>query len=55
MEIIIDKRIELITVIQTLCNYWDNLSLNSTKKYLFKYKDNVTEYFKKYKTHEIIK
>ena len=57
MEITIDKRIELITVIQTLCNYWDNLSLNFTKKYLFKckYKDNVTEYFKKYKTHEIIK
>jgi hypothetical protein len=57
MEIIIDKRIELITIIQTLCNYWDNLSLNFTKKYLFKckYKDNVMEYFKKYKTHGIIR
>jgi len=56
MEIIIDQRIELITIIQTLCGYWDNLSIRFFKKALFqcKYKDNIKEYFDKYKKNETI-
>jgi len=56
MEIIIDQRIELITIIQTLCGYWDNLSIRFFKKALFqcKYKDNIKEYFEKYKKNETI-
>jgi len=56
MKILIDQRIELITIIQTLCDYWDNLSQKFYKKGLLKskYKDNVIEYFGKYKKHETI-
>ena len=56
MEIIIDQRIELITIIQTLCGYWDNLSIRFYEKALFqcKYKDNIKEYFEKYKKNETI-
>lgn len=56
MEIIIDKRIELMTIIQTLCGYWDNLSIKSTNKYLHqsRYKKNVQEHFEKYRKHKII-
>jgi hypothetical protein len=57
MEIIIDQRIELIAVIQTLCNYWDNFAINYiTKKELYqcKYKNNVKEYFNKYLQNETI-
>jgi hypothetical protein len=56
MEILIDKRVELITIIQTLCDYWDNLSIKLTNNSPFgcKYKENVKEYFGKYKNHEIV-
>jgi hypothetical protein len=57
MEIVIDKRIELITIVQTLCNYWENLSIkfNNKKLYQCKYKENVKEYFERYKGHEAVK
>ena len=57
MEIIIDKRIELMTIIQTLCNYWDNLGENffHSPLYQCKYKENVKEYFGIYKKHKILK
>jgi len=57
MEIIVDKRIELMAVIQTMTHYWDNLSFNFFNKKLFKckYKDNVDNYFSKYKNHETVK
>jgi hypothetical protein len=56
MEIKIDQRIELITIIQTLCGYWDNLAIRFYKKALFqcKYKDNIKEYFEKYKKNKTI-
>jgi len=56
MEIAIDERIELITVVQTLCNYWDDLSIRFNNKPLYqcKYKEDLKEYFEKYKNHEII-
>jgi len=56
MDIIVDQRIELITIIQTLCGYWDNLSLKFYKKTLFqcKYKNKIKEYFEKYKKNETI-
>jgi len=56
MEITVDERIELLTVVQTLCNYWDNLSLKFHGAPLFqcKYKNDIKEYFEKYKNHEII-
>jgi len=56
MEIIIDQRIELITIIQTLCGYWDNLSIKYFKKALFqcKYKNNIKEYFEKYNKNETL-
>ena len=51
MEIGIDKRIELMTIIQTICNYWDDLSIKfgNNPLYKCKYKENVKEYFEKYK------
>ena len=57
MDIIIDKRIELMAVIQTIDNFWDNLWLKLFNKKLYqcKYKENVFDYFGKYKNHEIIK
>jgi hypothetical protein len=57
MEIIVDKRIELLAVIQTLTEYWDALSLKFFNKKLFKckYKENVDKYFNKYKNHETVK
>jgi hypothetical protein len=57
MEITVDKRIELMTVIQTMNNYWDNLSLRFYNKKLFqcKYKENINNYFNKYKDHETLK
>jgi hypothetical protein len=57
MEILIDKRIELMTIVQTLCSYWDSLSIKSTGNPLYrcKYKENVKKYFEKYKNHETIK
>jgi len=56
MEIYIDQRIELITIIQTLCNYWDNLAQKYFNKTLFqcKYKENITQYFEKYQQNEIL-
>jgi hypothetical protein len=56
MEIIINQRIELLTVIQTLCGYWENLSQKFYGESLYqcKYKDNIKEYFEKYKRHETL-
>ena len=53
----VDKRIELLAVIQTMNHYWDNLALMYSNRKLFKckYKKNIDKYFKKYKSHEIIK
>ena len=50
MEITIDKRIELLTVIQTLDKYWDKLSKKYTNETLFqcKYKENIWDYFGNY-------
>jgi hypothetical protein len=57
MEILVDKRIELLAVIQTIAQYWDNLSLKFFNKKLFqcKYKEDVDKYFNKYKNHETVK
>jgi len=57
MEIITDKRIELMAVIQTMAHYWDNIALMYSNKKLFncKYKENVNNYFDKYKNHEAVK
>jgi hypothetical protein len=57
MEIIVDKRIELMAVIQTMDNYWDGLALKYSNKNLFKckYKENVNNYFIKYKNHGTVK
>jgi hypothetical protein len=57
MEIIADKRIELMAVIQTMDHYWDNIALKYSNKKLFncKYKENVDNYFKKHKNHEAVK
>jgi hypothetical protein len=56
MEIIVDKRIELMAAIQTLDNFWDNLwqKLFNKKLYQCEYKENVYNYFKRYKKHEAI-
>ena len=56
MEIVIDKRIELLTVVQTLCGYWDNLALRHASEPLYqcKYKEDIKEYFEKHKNHGII-
>jgi len=56
MNIYIDQRIELITIIQTLCNYWDNLALKYFNNKLFQceYKENIKQYFNKYKNNETI-
>ena len=57
MEIITDKRIELLAVIQTLDNYWDNLCIKYDNEKLFqcKYKENIWDYFGKYKNHNTVK
>ena len=59
MIIKVDKRIELMTVIQTLDNYWDNVikMFGNGDKTLpqCKYKENVNKYFEKYKNHETVK
>jgi hypothetical protein len=57
MEIVVDKRIELMAVIQTMDDYWDGLALKYSNKNLFKckYKENVDNYFKKYKNHLTVK
>jgi len=57
MEIIVDKRVELLAVIQTMTQYWDNLALKYFNKKLFKckYKENIDNYFNKYKEHETVK
>ncbi|MDR2730176.1 MAG: DUF4932 domain-containing protein [Treponema sp.] len=57
MEIMVDKRIELMAVIQTMDNYWDGLVLKYSNKNLFKceYKENVDNYFNKYKNHGTVK
>ena len=58
MEITIDERIELITVVQTLCNYWENFQIkycNGDPLSPNRYKENVQKYFGKYKEHNIIK
>ena len=56
MEILIDKRIELITIVQTLCDYWADLSMKFIDNpiYQCRYKENITEYFEKHKTHETV-
>jgi len=57
MKIIIDKRVELLAIIQTMSQYWDNLSLKYFNKKLFKckYKEDVDKYFNKYKNNETVK
>jgi hypothetical protein len=57
MEILIDKRIELLAVIQTMAQYWDNLAIKYFNKKLFKckYKEDIDKYFNKYKEHETVK
>jgi len=57
MEILVDKRIELLAVIQTMTQYWDNLALKFFNKKLFKckYKEDVDKHFDKYKNHETVK
>jgi len=54
---IIDKRIELLAIIQTLDNYWDNLAIKYTNKKLFqyKYKENIWDYFGEYKNHDAVR
>jgi len=56
MEITVDKRIELMAVIQTMNHYWDNLFLQFSGKKLFKckYKEDIDNYFGKYKNHEAV-
>ena len=56
MEILVDKRVELLAVIQTMTQYWDNLALKYFNKKLFKckYKEDVDKYFNKYKNHETV-
>jgi hypothetical protein len=57
MKIYIDQRIELMTVIQTLCDYWDNLSINwgdGEPLFRCKYKDEISKYFEKDKYLEIL-
>jgi hypothetical protein len=57
MEVIVDKRIELMAVIQTMNGYWDNLALqySGAKLFICKYKDDVYKYFGKYKNHTAVK
>lgn len=57
MEIIVDKRVELMAVVQTIDRFWDNLWLKLFNKKLYqcKYKENVSNYFGKYRNHETIK
>jgi hypothetical protein len=59
LKILIDQRIELLTIIQTLCGYWDNLSEkfygNTGQLFRCKYKDEITEYFEKNKYREILR
>jgi len=57
MEINVDERIELLTIIQTMNGYWDNLSFKYSNRKLFncKYKENIDNYFSKFKNHEIVK
>lgn len=57
MEVIIDKRIELMAVIQALDSFWDDLWLKLFNKKLYQcqYKENVFNYFEKYKNHKTIK
>jgi hypothetical protein len=57
MDIIIDKRIELLAIVQTLDNYWDNLAAKYTNEKLFqcKYKENIWDYFGKYKNHDTVR
>ena len=57
MDIIIDKRIELLAIVQTLDNYWDNLNIRYTSEKLFqcKYKENIWDYFGKYKNHDTVR
>jgi hypothetical protein len=57
MEIIIDQRIELLAVIQTISGYWDNFAQKYMKKIHFEsnYKNKVIKYFEKFKEHETIK
>jgi hypothetical protein len=57
MEIIVDKRIELMASIQTMDRYWDNIALKYFDKKLFncKYKENINYYFNKYKNHQTMK
>jgi len=57
MEILVDKRVELLAVIQTMIQYWDNLALKYFNKKLFKckYKEDVNKYFNKYKNHKTVK
>ena len=57
MDIIIDKRIELLAIIQTLDNYWENLAIKYANEKLFqcKYKENIWDYFGKYKNHDTVR
>jgi len=56
MEILIDKRIELITIVQNLCNYWEDFQIKHLTGPLCrsKYRENVHNYFGKFKDHKII-
>jgi len=57
MDIIVDQRIELLAVIQTLSGYWDNFAKKYMKKSHFEsnYKNKVMKYFENFKEHETIK
>jgi hypothetical protein len=57
VEIIIDQRIELLAVIQTISGYWDNFAKKYMKKSHFEsnYKTEVIKYFEKFKEHETIR
>ena len=57
MDIIIDKRIELLAIVQTLDIYWDNFAIKYDSKKLFqcKYKENIWDYFGKYKNHDTVR
>jgi hypothetical protein len=52
----LNKKVELMAVIQTIDNYWNNSALKFFNKKLFqcKYKENIEKYFEKYKNHETI-
>jgi len=57
MKIVTDKRIELMAVVQTMCNYWDDLMMRFNNGHLYsnEFKENAKSYFDKHKEHKVIK